>query len=154
MGFIFILCFLFPAVICMTACVCICLIGLLYTGLSCSLVIGHTVPWCSRAVYVTTKKRWIPTEWDTSSNKADLEELLPNHGPSTGTEVQITGGVFPIFLHFSLSLCNFNPTNTLSSYLNWATLCYEEEMEDSGVNTVCAEATEQQKWKKILSCNH
>lgn len=137
--------FVFPAMICMTACVSICPIGLLYTGLLCSLVIGQTVPWSFRAVYVTTKKRCIPTESDTSSNKADLKELLQHHVPNAGIEVQITGSVFPVFLHFSLSLCISNPTNHLSSYSDGAPLCCEEEMEDLGARTVCAEWTEMQK---------
>lgn len=95
-------------------------------------------------------KCWIPTESDTSSNKADLKELLHHHVPNAGIEVQITGSVFPVFLHFSLSLCIciFNPTYP-PLYSDGAPLCCEEEMEDLGVKTVCAEVTGMQKWKKV-----
>lgn len=58
---------------------------------------GQTAP-----SYVTTKQRWIATEADTGSNKADSKEPLPHRVLAGGFEVRITG-VLPVSLHCSLS---------------------------------------------------
>lgn len=55
---------------------------------------GQTAP-----SYVTTKQRWIATEADTGSNKADLKEPLPHRVLAGGFEVRITG-VLPVFPAF------------------------------------------------------
>lgn len=95
---------------------CLCLPDwLACAALLCCLVIGPAVPWCLRAAYVTTKTRWFPTGADTSSNIANLKEVLPRRILNAWFEAWITDSVFPLFLYFSHSLCIFNPTTFLSS---------------------------------------
>ncbi len=87
---------------------------LAYTALLCRMVISQTVPWCLRAAYVTTKKRRIPTEAETSSNKDDSKERLPHC-------VLIRGSEAPSYISvslFPLMMSSFHKKKLLS--LEWA----------------------------------